>query len=400
MSSGGQAGAVEEMRFMLIVALLPALMFIFGFSAEAASPADEWIDRQAGRLPADEIEAYWRKLTDEYGGYFPETRPPRFRDMLTGGGEFGLAAVLKGLTAYFFHELVQSGKLLAAIVTLSVFSSILQTLQGAFERNAISKVAYAICYMVIIIIAVGSFSLAVGYARDAIGDMIHFMTAIIPLMLTLLASIGNVATVSVLHPLIVLMIHVVGTAIYTVVFPLLFFSAVLHIVSALSDKYKATQLADLLRSVGAAVLGVMLTAFLGVITVRGATAAVADGVTLRTAKYIAGNFVPVIGKMFTEAADSVAGASLLVKNAVGLAGVMILVLICAFPAMKILALALIYSLAGAIMQPLGESPIIECLQMIGKNLVYVFAALAAVGLMFFFAMTIIITSGNIALMMR
>lgn len=382
------------MTVLLLSLLLPAGM------AGAASPAEEFVGRQAERLPVDGIEAYWQSLTEEYGGFFPD-RPPRFRDLLVPGGEgFGLASALRGLLAYFFHELLQSGKLLASIMMLSVFSSILQTLQGAFERNAISKVAYAICHMVIIIIAIGSFSLAVNYARSAIGDMVHFMTAIIPLMLTLLASIGNVVTVSVLHPLIVFMIHIVGTTIYTVVFPLLFFSAVLHIVSALTDKYKATQLADLLRTVSVAVLGVMLTAFLGVITVQGATASVTDGVTIRTAKYITGNFVPVIGKMFTDAADSVVSASLLVKNAVGLVGVLILVLLCAFPAIKILTLAFIYNLAGAILQPLGESPIIACLQTIGKNLIYVFAALAAVGLMFFFAMTIIITSGNIAVMMR
>lgn len=395
-------GKLKTLMMLPLFALLALTVPVpFAAASSAASPAEEVIGRQAERLPTGEIEAYWQQLTDEYSDYFPGMKPPRFRDLLVSGdGEFGLAAVLKGLAAYFFHELLQSGKLLAAIVMLSVFSSILQTLQGAFERNAISKVAYAICYMVIILIAVGSFSLAIQYAKSAIGDMIHFMTAIIPLMLTLLASIGNVVTVSVLHPLIVFMIHIVGTTIYTFVFPLLFFSAVLHIVSALTDKYKATQLADLLRNVSVAALGVMLTAFLGVITVRGATASVTDGVTLRTAKYITGNFVPVIGKMFTDAADSVVGASLLVKNAIGLAGVLILVLLCAFPAVKILALALIYNLAGAIMQPLGDNPIVGCLQTIGKNLVYVFAALAAVGLMFFFAMTIIITSGNIAVMMR
>ena len=281
-----------------------------------------------------------------------------------------------------------------------MFSSILQTVQSAFERNAVSKVAYAICYLVIMIIAINSFSVAIGYAKSAIENMIHFMTAMVPLLLTLLASIGNITTVSVLHPLIVFMIHIVGTMIYTIVFPLLFFSAVLHIVSSLSEKYKVTQLADLLRTISVGLLVGMLTVFLGVITIQGATGSVTDGVTIRTAKYITGNFVPVVGKMFTDAADTVIAASLLVKNAVGITGVFILIMLCSFPALKILSLALIYNLAGAMMQPLGDSPIVSCLQTIGKSLVFVFAALAAVGLMFFFALTIIITAGNVAVMMR
>ncbi|MGO4271934.1 stage III sporulation protein AE, partial [Paenibacillus sp. TAF58] len=96
----------------------------------------------------------------------------------------------------------------------------------------------------------------------------------------------------------------------------------------------------------------------------------------------------------------VIGASLLVKNAIGLVGVVILIMLCAFPAIKILTLAFIYNLSAAIMQPLGDSPIIVCLQTIGRSLIYVFAALAAVSLMFFLALTIMITVSNVSVMMR
>ena len=226
------------------------------------------------------------------------------------------------------------------------------------------------------------------------------MLALIPLVFTLLASMGNFTSVGLFHPLIVFMIHTIGTLVYTVIFPLLFFSAVLSIVSSLSEKYKVNQLADLLRRVGISLLGGLITIFLGIISVQGATAAVTDGITIRTAKYVTGNFIPVVGRMFSDAADTVVGASLLMKNAVGIAGVLILLLISAFPALKILSLALIYNFAAAVMQPLGDSPVIHCLSIIGKTLLYVFAALATVGLMFFLAITLIVTAGNISVMMR
>lgn len=387
-------------KFTLLFLLLLVCTTIYA-NAALAAPMDAIIVEQSDQLPTEEIESYWKQLSSKYGGYFPDNRTPTFQELIVPGGEgFSISHILQAFLKFFFFEVIHNGKLLASIIILTVFSSILQTVQSAFERNTVSKVAYAICYLVIMIIAINSFSVAIGYAKSAIENMIHFMTAMIPLLLTMLASIGNITTVSVLHPLIVFMIHVVGTMIYTIVFPLLFFSAVLHIVSSLSEKYKVTQLADLLRTISVGLLVGMLTIFLGVITVQGATGSVTDGVTIRTAKYITGNFVPVVGKLFTDAADTVITASLLVKNAVGLTGVFILIMISSFPALKILSLALIYNLAGAMMQPLGDSPIVSCLQTIGKSLVFVFAALAAVGLMFFFALTIIITSGNVAVMMR
>ncbi|MDT8975985.1 stage III sporulation protein AE [Paenibacillus sp. chi10] len=365
------------------------------------APTEAWIEQQTKRLQTSEVERYWNDLLVKYGGYFPRDAMPDFFDLLLPGGEkLTVSNVFKAIGKFMLQEVFMNGKLIVTIVILVVFSMVLETLQTAFERNTVSKIAYTISYMVIIILAINSFQIAIGFAKEAISSMINFMMAMVPLLLTLLASMGNVVTVTVMHPLIIFMVHLVGTLIYVGVFPLLFFSAILHIVSSISDKYKVTQLANLMRSISVGLLGVLLTIFLGVISVQGATSSVTDGVSIRTAKYITGNFVPVIGRAFSDATDTVISASLLVKNAVGLSGVIILLFLCAFPAIKILTLALIYNASAAIMQPLGDSPVLGCLKTIGKSMIYVFAALAAVGLMFFLAITILITAGNVTVMMR
>lgn len=363
--------------------------------------SDQWVRQQAGEVKTNEVEVYWEELLTKYGGFFPRDALPDFADLLLPGGEkLTISNTLQAIGKFLLQEVVINGKLIVTIVILAVFSMVLETLQTAFERNTVSKIAYSISYMVIIILAINSFYIAIGYAKDAITSMIQFMMAMVPLLFTLLASLGNVVTVSVMHPLIVFMIHLVGTLIYVVVFPLLFFSAVLNIVSTLTDKYKVTQLANLLRNLSVGLLGVLLTVFLGVVSVQGVTSSVTDGVALRTAKYITGNFVPVVGRVFSDATDTVITASLLVKNAVGLTGVIILLFLCAFPALKIMTLALIYNVSAAIMQPLGDSPVVSCLKTVGKSMIYVFAALAAVGLMFFLAITILLTAGNVTVMMR
>lgn len=392
----------HHMKSLIRLLLLLLLLFIGTYSSVSAdSPADQWVEQQTKELPTDQVEEYWDQLMKDYGGFFPESQTPSFMDMLLPGGEgLSLKGVFSGIISFMWHEVLYNGKLLATIVMLSILSMILENLQTAFEKSTISRVAYTICYMVVLVIAVNSFNVAIGYAKEAIDRMIEFMMAMLPLLFALLASMGNIVTVSIAHPLVIFMVHTVGTLISTVVFPLLFFSAILYLVSSLSDKYKLTQLGNLLRGIGMGVLGVLLTVFLGVISVQGITSSVTDGVAVRTAKYVTGNFVPVVGKMFADATDTVISASLLVKNSIGLAGVIIILFLCAFPAIKILVLALIYNIAAAVMQPLGDTPIATCLQTIGKTMLYVFAALAAVSIMFFLAITIILTTANITVMMR
>jgi len=385
--------------------LMVFLFFAVSATVAAAAPAtnnpiDNLIKHQVENLHIDQVEAFWQKTLQEYKGYLPDLQSPGFVQLLLAEGELSVMGVLKGMLKFALHEIWTNGKLLSSIIIITVFAMILETMQNAFERNTVTTVAYAIAYLVLMVLAINSFHVAITYAKEAISDMSNFMLAMIPLVVALLASIGNLASAALFHPMIIFMINTSGIVISTIVFPLLFMSTMLTIASLFSERYQVTQLATLLRNIAMGVLGSFLTIFLAVISIQGATAAVTDGVTLRTAKYVTGNFIPIVGRMFSDAADTVLSASLLVKNAVGLAGVIILLILCAFPAMKILVIALIYNLSSAVLQPLGNSPIITALGTIGKSLLFVFAALATIGLMFFLAITIMIAAGNISMMVR
>ncbi len=406
--------------FLLIITFV-TICFPFGAHAETSSYAysdatanpsgdttssgetitNTLLKEQMKRLDTQEIEAYWNHLHQEYGGYLPDSFSPSIFDvLLPDEGEFSIKGIFQGLLLYLFHEVLYNTKLLSSILMLTLFSAILENVQSAFERNSVSKVAYAITYLVLMVLAINSFNVAVTYAQNAIENMVHFMIALIPLVLGIMAAIGNVTSVAMFHPVIVFVVNIIGTFISVIIFPLIFFSAVLHIVSSFTDKYKVTHLANFLRTVSLGLLGVFASIFLGVISIQGAAGSVADGITIRTAKYVTGNFVPVVGKMFSDAADTVIGASLLMKNSIGIIGVLILLLLCAFPAIKILTLAIIFNFSAAVMQPLGDTPIIKCLGTIGKSFIYIFAAVAVVGLMFFLAVTIIIATANLSVILR
>lgn len=363
-------------------------------------PQENLVEQQLSQLGIEDIREYWEQIVTEYGGFLPENQKGSFMEFVRGEKQFSFKEWMLGFVRYFFHELIVNGKLLGTLILLTIFSIILQQLQTAFEKNTVSKVANAIVYMVLMIIAINSFYIAVNYAQTAISVMINFMIALLPLLLALLASIGSLTSVALFHPLIIFLVNTSGLLIQHFVLPLLFLSALLSLVSTLTDHYKVTKLANLLRNISVGTLGIFLTIFLGVISVQGAVTAVADGITIRTAKFVTGNFVPVVGRVFTDAADTVMGASILLKNTVGIVGLAILLLICAFPAIKVLTLALIFNLAAAVLQPLGGGAIINSLSIIGKAVIFIFAALATVCLMFFLAITIMVAAGNLSLMMR
>jgi stage III sporulation protein AE len=397
----------QRLQFIPIIILL---LFLFTSSSvqaneehkESPSPLSpqELVDAQLKTMDLTELKQYWEDVQNKYGGFLPESQKGSLYDFVKGEKTFSFKDWGKGIVKFLFHEFVVNGKLLGSLILLTIFSMFLQSMQNAFENSTISKVAYSIVYMVLVILVLNSFHVVIQYTNEAIGSMISFVLALVPLLLALIASSGGVISAAFFHPVILFLMNISGLFMQYVILPLLFLATLLSIVSTMSDQYKVTQLAQLLRNWSIGLMGIFLTIFLGVISVQGASAAITDGIAIRTAKFVTGNFIPVIGRIFTDAADTVVSASGLLKNTVGIAGVAILLIIVAFPAIKILMIAFIYKLAAAILQPLGGGPVIKCLDIISKSVIYVFAALGIVSLMFFLSITVIIAAGNLTMMMR
>lgn len=390
----------QKIFIAIFITTIMVVLFTTNNTAFASTNGNEWTNQQLERVSFHEIKGFWNNVVDEYGGYLPEVKKTSFLEFMKNQQSISIKDWLLAGVKYLFHEFIINGKLLGSLIFLTLFCTILQSLQNAFESQAVSKVAYAIVYLVLIVLALNSFHLAVSYAKDAVDTMSSFMIALLPLMLGVMATFGNIAAVAFFHPVILFLINASGLLISSVVMPLFFLSALLNIVSTLNENYKVTQLANLLRNIGMGIMGVFLTVFLGVISVQGAASAVSDGVAMKTAKFVTGNFVPVVGRMFTDATDTVLSASLLLKNTVGLVGVVIILGLALFPAVKVFAVSLIYKFAAAIMQPIGGGPVISSMETISKHILYVLASLLVVTFMFFLAIVILVASSNLTMMIR
>ncbi|EJV68568.1 stage III sporulation protein AE [Bacillus mycoides] len=376
------------------------LFFSLPIVVQASPIETNVVDQQLDKLGIEDVKQFWDGLVTKYGGYLPESQKGSFMEFVKGEKEFSIKEWMIGLLKYLFHELVANGKLLGTLIMLTIFSALLQSLQSAFSKSSVSKIADAVVYMVLIIFALNSFYVVMTYARETIQTMVDFILALLPILLALIATGGGVVSVAFFHPIIIFLMNTSGLLMNYIVLPLLLLATILSIVSTMSDQYKVTKLSKLLQNVSVGIIGIFLTVFLGVLSVQGTASAVADGIAVKTAKFVTGNFIPVVGRMFTEAADTVISASGLLKNTVGIIGLVILCLIVAFPAIQIFCIAFIYKFAAAVLQPVGGGAIIQCLDIIGRSIIYVFACLAIVSFMFFLSITIIIAAGNITLMMR
>ena len=188
----------QRMRIIPIIILVFLFLHIPGVQAaektEGANPVstEAMVDSQLKTLDFTELKSYWEEITDKYGGFLPESQKGSLYDFIKGDKKFSFKQWFNGIFKFAFQEFLANGKLLGSLVMLTVFSMLLQSMQNAFEKSTISKVAYSIVFMVLVIIALNSFHVAIDYTNETIGTMISFVLALIPLLLALIASSGGV----------------------------------------------------------------------------------------------------------------------------------------------------------------------------------------------------------------
>ncbi|MHB1653781.1 MAG: stage III sporulation protein AE [Desulfitobacteriaceae bacterium] len=321
-----------------------------------------------------------------------------FEDLKQGKLNLQPEQISKDVLNFLGREILKTSPLIGKLLILAILSAVLQQLQTAFE-GSVGKLSQVLSYLVLLGLAMASFQAAMDIARGAIDQMVGLMQALFPTMLTLLLAMGNLGSAALFRPMVIGSLTFLATLLKDFVLPLFFLGAVLRIFNQISDQFKLTKLAGLFEFTGKVSLGLVMTSFVALMTLQGVTGGVADGVVLRTAKYSV-DLIPVVGKFFKDSVELVITSGLLLRNALGVIAILALILICLGPLIKILALLFVFRISAALIEPIGERSLADSLQDMSKSLVYIFGAVASVGLMFFITIVVVVSTGNLSVMLR
>lgn len=382
---------------LIFIVLIIAMITNVAYADDTSKIVKEQLDT----LDIDEIQKFADQVNKEANGAMPSIDIKKtVMGLLKGEPIVNVENLVAALGKMLVKEVVINFNVMGQIIVLAVFCAILQNLHGAFEGTNVGKLAYNACYILIAIIAIKSFNTAMNIGNEAIDTMVSYTQALFPTLIALLVSVGGITSSTVFQPIIFGSISLIVTAIKYFILPLVYFSAVLSLLNNLSESIKVDKLASLLRQVAVGVMGVLLTIFLGVISVQGVASSSIDGAAIKTAKFAMDKFVPIVGKFLNDAFDTVVSCSLLIKNGIGIVGLVVLLMICLYPLIKIFSIIAIYRITGALIEPILDNQIVKCLNDMSKSLLIIFTAVISVGVLFFIFITVIMEVGNMTVMLR
>ena len=363
---------------------------------ENETSTQDIIEEQKSSLNISEFIAQSQKYTENI---FGETD---FNKLLNSAmeGKVDNNLIGESVLNLLGKEFVGALRTISTIMVIIVIHSILKNISEGLENKSISHIAYYVQYILIVTIIMSNFSDIVTMVRNSINSLVAFSNLLVPLLMTLVLTTGNVVSVSMMQPLLLFLITFIGNFVANLVLPIVLASTVLAIVSKVSDKIQLDKLSKFFKSSAVWILGVVLTAFVTLLSVEGTLSSSVDGVTAKTAKAAVSSFIPVVGKILGDAVDTVIGCTSILKNAVGIVGVIVILGICISPIIKLTLLMGTYYLGAAICQPIADEKIVKLLEQIGDTFKILLAILCSISVMLIIGTTLVMKISNSGLMYR
>ncbi len=317
-------------------------------------------------------------------------------------GENPLSAdnLLSRIGDLFIGELRAQAVLLFSIIMLAMLSGLVEQLSASFESKGLRKMTFFLVFSGVAALLVNGISTAMELGREAIDSMVFFMHYDTMALGYLAVSSGQVASGTTLYAVVSVALNAIAALMKQLALPLLSLSVALSMVNTIAGNVHFSGLSKLCADSAKWLVGIFSTLFLALIGISGIAVSTFDGISGKTVKFAVGSLMPMVGGTLSEAMDTVIGSAVMLKNAVGVTGMVILLALVIVPALRLGAVALLYKIAAALSEPLADKKCTQLIASCADALMQLFAMVALTGILLLVSSGAMIAATNMGYAMR
>lgn len=346
----------------IIAALLVSLLFPF-FPAQAEEETEADIPEMMEEyLEIEAIQDELFRSTDSDEFSFSDA----VKKMLTGQIPLDLSRLPAYLSDVLFGELKQQKKLAVQILIIVLASAVFTNFIKVFDNSQIAEISFYVMYLLISALLLKSFMDMNQIAADTCNAMNRFMKVLLPSYLaTVVLCAGSVSAIG-FYQITVLGMNLLQVVILRFVFPLIHFYLILLLLNQMGKEDYFSQLAGLIETGINWIIKTMMGVVIGLQAVQCLIAPAVDSMK-NSALHRLAKTIPGVGSLLDTAVETVAGSAVIIKNAVGVAGILALAFICLVPLVKLAGCIFMFKLLCSLIQPISEKRMVEGIESISRS---------------------------------
>lgn len=356
---------------------------------------EETIYSQLENLDLAKIESVLKGLGDDQLEVFGVSSfGDKVKKIVSGEFADGQQSIFKAIINLIFDDVLTFVPLLASIIIISIICGFLSNLKSDSSGKGVGDIIHFVCYGVVISIVMTAVVNLIQMTGKTINGLRSQMEVVFPLLLTIMTAIGGTMSVSIYQPAVALLSSAIMHIFTSILMPIFIFSIVFTIISNLTSTVKLEKFTKFFQSTFKWIIGGIFTIFMAFLSIQGITASTYDGVSIRTAKYAIRSYVPILGGYLSEGFDVIMASSVLIKNAIGASGLLLMFSSIISPIVKIVVFILVLKLAAAILEPLTDARISDFIYSVSKSLSMLIVMILGVAFMYLITVGLIMCTAN------
>ncbi len=317
--------------------------------------------------------------------------------IISGENAVSYSSFFASIFSIFLEMIVKYLPMLSLIVAIGVISNLLNGIKSKFNEKSTSGLIHLVCFLAVVVLTIGMISSLSKISMNSINSMVSQMNAIFPILLTLMIGIGANASAGVFQPIVAIISTYVADFFTYLILPLFMVSFVFGIINNLSDNIKLDKFSAFISSLFKWCVGLVFTLFFAVFTIQGISAGTFDSLSIRTTKYTIKSYIPIMGGYLSDGMDLILSSTILIKNAIGLVGVLMIISTILSPLLEIVVFSLLLKLVSAILQPMGNNKTSNFLMSTSKSITMLSSCIIAVGFMYLISVGLVMTTSNVVM---
>lgn len=325
------------------------------------------IQKQAGEKILDEFD--FSQLDTKLKDLFPKERI-QFTDVMSSMMSGNLEDTGKLLFQYIGdqlgYEFRTNRQNLVYMLLIAVIAAVFTNFSGAFQSRQVSEIGFYILYMLLITMCLTTFQVAMEGLEGKLESLLDFMRLLCPGYFMAVSIAAGSSSSLIFYNLVLILIYLVEVLVLRLLLPLINIYIMIQVMNYLVGEHLLSELADLIQKIITWILRTMLGCVVGLNVIQGLLSPTIDHLK-RSTLTKAVEAVPALGNVFGGVADVVLGTAVLIKNGIGMAGAVILILICSIPVVQMGVMTLLYKFAAAMVQPVSDKRITGCIRSVSEG---------------------------------
>ena len=280
------------------------------------------------------------------------------------------------------------------VIVIAILCEIVKNIKSAYLSESVVTIIKFVTILSIILLLQPIFISLWDKTKNLIQNMGKFTEIMSPIIITLMIASGGVQSAAIYKPSVVFFSSIVINIFYALILPLIGILTAFNIMSHFSKDIKLKKFSDFFSGIIKWIFGIVIVVYGFLITTQGIAASTSDGISYKVAKYAISNSVPIVGGLIKDGIDIVAAGSLVVKNALGIAGVLGVFYYILSPVIEMIVFSLLLKFAAAVTDMFAGDIVPDFLSTISKTINYLIASALTVGLMAFLTVLLMVFSAN------